>query len=46
MYTVQVPDVDRVGAKLVALRMRLLNGLQDRPWGRRTTAFADPSGHV
>ncbi len=24
----------------------LLNGPQDRPWGRRTAAFADPAGHV
>jgi uncharacterized glyoxalase superfamily protein PhnB len=24
----------------------LLNGPIDRPWGRRTAAFADPAGNV
>jgi uncharacterized glyoxalase superfamily protein PhnB len=24
----------------------LLNGPIDRPWGRRTAAFADPAGHL
>ena len=39
-------DVDAVCAKLRGLGVALLNGPVDRPWGRRTAAFADPSGHV
>jgi catechol 2,3-dioxygenase-like lactoylglutathione lyase family enzyme len=46
MFTVRVPDVDKACAKLLALGVPLLNGPQDRPWGRRTAAFADPAGHV
>jgi uncharacterized glyoxalase superfamily protein PhnB len=26
--------------------VEFLNGPQDRPWGQRTAAFADPDGHV
>ena len=32
--------------RLVAHGVTLLNGPVDRPWGRRTAAFADPSGNV
>ena len=39
MFTVRVPNVDEVCGKLKT-------GPQDRPWGRRTAAFADPAGHV
>jgi catechol 2,3-dioxygenase-like lactoylglutathione lyase family enzyme len=46
MFTVRVPNVDEVCGKLVTLGVQLLNGPQDRPWGRRTAAFADPTGHV
>ena len=46
MFTVRVPNVDQVCGKLKTLGVQLLNGPQDRPWGRRTTAFADPAGHV
>jgi lactoylglutathione lyase len=46
MFTVRVPNVDEVCVKLKTLRVQLLNGPQDRPWGRRTAAFADPAGHV
>lgn len=45
-YTVTVPDVDAAAAKLEAAGVPLLNGPQDRPWGIRTVAFADPDGHV
>ncbi|NKK65173.1 VOC family protein [Rhizobium leguminosarum] len=38
--------VDAVCAELRRLGVTLLNGPIDRPWGRRTAAFADPSGHV
>jgi catechol 2,3-dioxygenase-like lactoylglutathione lyase family enzyme len=42
-------SVDDVGAEVAGLRSRgveLLNGPQDRLWGIRTAAFADPAGHV
>ena len=44
--TITVDDVDAT-ARMVAERGAvLLNGPQDRPWGIRTAAFRDPSGHV
>lgn len=44
--TITVNDVDAT-ARLVQERGAvLLNGPQDRPWGIRTAAFRDPSGHV
>ncbi|NKL36506.1 VOC family protein [Rhizobium leguminosarum bv. viciae] len=46
LLTIKVDDVDAVCAELRELRVTLLNGPIDRPWGRRTAAFADPSGHV
>jgi catechol 2,3-dioxygenase-like lactoylglutathione lyase family enzyme len=46
MFTVRVPNVDEACVRLKALGVQLLNGPQDRPWGRRTAAFADPAGHV
>jgi catechol 2,3-dioxygenase-like lactoylglutathione lyase family enzyme len=46
MFTVKVDDVDAECATLAAKGVALLNGPIDRPWGRRTAAFADPSGHV
>jgi catechol 2,3-dioxygenase-like lactoylglutathione lyase family enzyme len=46
MFTVRVPNVDEVCGKLKTLGVQLLNGPLDRPWGRRTAAFADPAGHV
>ncbi len=33
-------------AELDRRGVALLNGPVDRPWGVRTAAFADPSGHV
>jgi catechol 2,3-dioxygenase-like lactoylglutathione lyase family enzyme len=44
--TIWVDDVDAVCADLGARGVTLLNGPQDRPWGQRTAAFADPAGHV
>jgi len=44
--TVEVEDVDAVCAQLGERGVTLLNGPVDRPWGVRTAAFADPSGHV
>ena len=46
MFTVKVDDVDAECAALAGKGVALLNGPIDRPWGRRTAAFADPSGHV
>jgi catechol 2,3-dioxygenase-like lactoylglutathione lyase family enzyme len=46
LLTIKVTDVDAVCAALRSEGVALLNGPIDRPWGRRTAAFADPSGHV
>jgi catechol 2,3-dioxygenase-like lactoylglutathione lyase family enzyme len=46
LLTIRVADTDAVCATLRSLGVSLLNGPVDRPWGRRTAAFADPSGHV
>lgn len=46
LLTVKVSDVDSACADLRELGVKLLNGPTDRSWGRRTAAFADPSGHV
>lgn len=46
LLTIKVNDVDAVCADLRGLGVPLLNGPIDRPWGRRTAAFADPSGHI
>ena len=46
LLTIRVSDVDRVCSALSEFGINLLNGPIDRPWGRRTAAFADPSGHV
>lgn len=44
--TITVDDVDAAAALAVERGAVLLNGPQDRPWGIRTAAFRDPSGHV
>ncbi|WEK06303.1 MAG: VOC family protein [Candidatus Devosia phytovorans] len=46
MLTIKVENVDATCAELEGLGVALLNGPIDRPWGRRTAAFADPAGHV
>ncbi|SEQ61439.1 Uncharacterized conserved protein PhnB, glyoxalase superfamily [Devosia sp. YR412] len=46
MLTIKVTDVDATCEQLKSLGVSLLNGPIDRPWGRRTAAFADPAGHV
>jgi catechol 2,3-dioxygenase-like lactoylglutathione lyase family enzyme len=45
LLTLQVDDVDAFAAHLRALGVPILNGPLDRPWGPRTVAIADPSGH-
>jgi catechol 2,3-dioxygenase-like lactoylglutathione lyase family enzyme len=44
--TLWVDDADAACAELKDCGVALLNGPQDRPWGQRTAAFADPAGHV
>jgi catechol 2,3-dioxygenase-like lactoylglutathione lyase family enzyme len=44
--TITVDDVDATCRLLAERGVALLNGPIDRPWGIRTAAFADPSGHV
>jgi catechol 2,3-dioxygenase-like lactoylglutathione lyase family enzyme len=44
--TLWVEDADVAAAELKERGVELLNGPQDRPWGQRTAAFADPAGHV
>lgn len=46
ILTIVVDDVDALVTELQGRGVEFLNGPQDRPWGRRTAAFADPSGHV
>lgn len=46
VLTVWVEDVDAVCAELARRGVDLLNGPVDRPWGKRTAAFASPSGLV
>ena len=46
LYTFSVEDADATVAELEKHGVTLLNGPVDRPWGRRTAAFADPAGNV
>jgi lactoylglutathione lyase len=46
MPTINVADADATCAELARHGVALLNGPIDRPWGRRTAAFADPAGNV
>jgi catechol 2,3-dioxygenase-like lactoylglutathione lyase family enzyme len=46
LLTISVEDADATCAELEKHGVRLLNGPIDRPWGRRTAAFADPAGNV
>ena len=46
LLSLWVDDVDSASAQLVQRGVRLLNGPVDRPWGKRTAAFADPAGTV
>jgi predicted enzyme related to lactoylglutathione lyase len=44
LFTIAVADADATCAELQRRGVQLLNGPVDRPWGRRTAAFADPAG--
>lgn len=46
LMTIRVDDVDEACAKLRQSGIDLVNGPIDRPWGRRTAVFSDPSGHM
>lgn len=46
LYTIAVDDVRATAAELTNQGVTMLNGPIDRPWGRRTAAFADPAGNV
>jgi lactoylglutathione lyase len=46
IFTIKVKDANAVCAELKAHGAVLINGPADRPWGRRTAAFADPDGNV
>ena len=46
LYTIRVPDADAAYEELSGRGAVFLNGPIDRPWGRRTAAFADPAGNV
>ncbi|MES5097519.1 VOC family protein [Agrobacterium sp. BA1120] len=46
LLTIRVDDVDAVCEELTKRGATMLNGPIDRPWGRRTAAFADPAGNV
>ena len=46
LLTIKVEDADATCEELRRHGVSLLNGPVDRPWGRRTAAFADPAGNV
>jgi catechol 2,3-dioxygenase-like lactoylglutathione lyase family enzyme len=46
LLTIEVDDANAVCAELEVHGVKLLNGPTDRPWGRRTAAFADPAGNT
>lgn len=46
LYTIRVDDADAAYQELIERGATFLNGPTDRPWGRRTAAFADPAGNV
>ena len=46
LYTIRVDNADVAYEELSGRGATFLNGPVDRPWGRRTAAFADPAGNV
>jgi lactoylglutathione lyase len=46
LLTIAVEDANAVYEELKRHGVTILNGPVDRPWGRRTVAFADPAGNV
>ncbi len=46
LYTIRVDDADEAYKELIGRGATFLNGPIDRPWGRRTAAFADPADNV
>ena len=46
LLTIAVEDANAVHEDLKRHGVTILNGPIDRPWGRRTVAFADPANNV
>lgn len=46
LYTIKVEDADAAYEELSRRGASFLNGPVNRPWGRRTAAFADPAGNI
>jgi catechol 2,3-dioxygenase-like lactoylglutathione lyase family enzyme len=46
LLTIAVEDANAVCEQLKQHGVTILNGPVDRPWGRRTVAFADPAGNI
>ena len=46
LFTIRVENVDATCDELQQKGIPLLNGPMDRPWHRRTAAFADPDSYV
>jgi len=46
LFTLLVGDCDLYCQMLAKAGVVILSGPVDRPWGRRTATFSDPSGHV
>jgi lactoylglutathione lyase len=46
LYAIRVVDAHATVAELRKHGVMPLNGPIDRPWGRRTAAFADPAGNL
>jgi catechol 2,3-dioxygenase-like lactoylglutathione lyase family enzyme len=44
--SIWVEDADATCAELRARGVALLSGPMDRDWGKRTSTFADPAGHI
>ena len=46
MFTLKCQEIDKAAEELKALKITILNGPIDRPWGVRTVSFQDPDGII
>ena len=46
MFTLKCQEIDKAAEELKALKITILNGPLDRPWGVRTLSFQDPDGII